>query len=105
MPPTTLPAQLKSSTLAEKGVSDAAKARAAEEARAPAVGNQVVVVAPFTAPREVHKDRIGRVVSTKRNFYSVKFSDNSLVSFRASEFELAPTPTALSKSVHKELIQ
>jgi len=71
------------------------------------VGNQVLVVAPKTTAREVHKNRIGMVMSTPeagKNLYSVKFADKSLVSFFAKEIELAPTPSALSNSFYKELI-
>jgi len=38
------------------------------------------------------------------SYYSVKFADESLVSFRRPEIELAPTPSALSNSFYKELI-
>ena len=61
------------------------------------MGNQVLVVAPQKG-REMHKNRIGMVMSTPvagKNFYSVKFADKSLVSFWAKELELAPTPSAL----------
>ena len=86
------------STLADRQISDAAKAKAAEELRALKMGNQVLVVAPRTG-REMHKDRIGMVMSTpvaRNNFYSVKFADESLVSFYAKELEICPSPTALS---------
>ena len=97
MPPTALHAKLKSSTLADKGVSDAAEAKADEDSRAPAVGKQILVVHPAVR-REVHKDRIGMVVSIigNNNYFSVKFADGSLVSFFASEVDICPSPTALS---------
>ena len=102
MSPTALTAQLKASTQEDRAVaqriSDASKAKAAEESRALKVGNQVLVVAPQKG-REVHKNRIGMVMSTpvaKNNLCSVKFSDGSLVSFNAKEIEICPSPTALS---------
>ena len=106
MSPTALTAQLKASTqedrAAARRISDVAKAKAAEESRAPKAGNQVrVVAAPQTTGREVHKDRIGMVMSTpSQNInsyyaYSVKFADESLVSFYAKELEICPSPTAL----------
>ena len=102
MSPTALTAQLKASTQEDRAVaqriSDAAKAKAAEESRALKVGNQVLVVAPHTTAREVHKNRIGMVMSTPvagNTFYSVKFADRSLFPFYASELEICPSPTAL----------
>ena len=102
MSPTTLTAQLKASTQGDRApaqrISDAAKAKAAEESRAIKMGNQVLVVAPQKW-REVHKNRIGMVMSTPvagNKYCSVKFSDGSLVSFFAKEIELCPSPPALS---------
>ena len=91
MSPTTLTAQLKASTQGDRApaqrISDAAEAKAAEESRALKVGNQVLVVAPQQG-RKMHKYRIGMVMSTPvagKNLCSVKFADESLVSFYAKE--------------------
>ena len=69
MSPTALAAQLKASTQEDRAVaqriSDAAKAKAAEESRALKVGNKGRAVAPQRW-REMHKNRIGMVISTNR---------------------------------------
>ena len=74
-------------------ISDAAKA--AEELRALKAGKQVRVVSPFSS-REIHRNRIGKLVSIISSYYSIKFGDGDEIKFYANELEIVTTPTALS---------
>ena len=60
------------------------------------VGELVIVCKPWSTTREIHRNRIGMVVSLNNRYYSVKFADESLVSFYAKEIEIVTTPTAQS---------
>ena len=63
------------------------------------VGDQYLVRFPATTARDIHKGRIGRLVSLANGggFCPIEFSDGSQISFYAKEIELVTTPTALSR--------
>ena len=59
------------------------------------VGELVIVIKPRSG-REIHRNRIGKLVSIVSNWNSVKFGDGNEIKFFANELEIVTTPTAQS---------
>ena len=59
------------------------------------VGELVIVCKPWTS-REIHRNRIGKLVSIIRNWKSIKFGEGDEINFFATELEIVTTPTAQS---------
>ena len=59
------------------------------------VGDLVIVCNPRSTC-EIHRNRIGRVVSIISNWNAIKFRDGDEINFYAKELEIVTTPTAQS---------
>ena len=60
------------------------------------VGELVIVCKPRSTTREIHRNRIGKLVSSSSNYKSIKFGDGNEIKFYGNELEIVTTPTAQS---------